>query len=77
MFALRTFSWLGWALSQTCAVGLVVGQNAAPVAPPIGLAQAPPSVLARNSVSLDGFVDSAIRQEQRLTELMRNFKPVV
>ena len=79
MFALRTFSWLGWALFQTCAVGLVVGQNAAPVAPPPGLAQAPSGsvVLARNSVSLDGFVDSAIRQERRLTDLMRNFKPVV
>ncbi len=77
MFALRTFSWLGWALVETFAVGLVVGQSATPLTPPTGLAQAPPSVLARNSVTLDGFVDSAIRQERRLADLIRNFRPVV
>jgi hypothetical protein len=78
MFALRTFSWLGRTLFEVFAVGLVVSQNAPPAAQPPGPAQAPPpSVLARKSVTFDTFVDSAIRQERRLTDLMRNFKPVV
>jgi hypothetical protein len=77
MFALRTFSWLRRALFEVFVVGLVVAQNAAPVAHPPGLAQAPPSVPAHKSVTFDDFVDSAIRQERRLTDLLRNFKPVV
>jgi hypothetical protein len=36
-----------------------------------------PESLARKGVTFDEFVDSAIVQEQRLTDLMRNFKPVV
>src|SRR5580692_9868544 len=77
MLARRTFYWLGRALFAVCAVGLAVGQNAIPAAKPSGLAQAPPSVLERNSVTFDGFVDSAIRQERRLTDLMRYYKPIV
>jgi len=78
MFALRTFSWLGRTLFAVFVVGLVVGQDAPPASQPPSPAQAPPpSVLARKSVTFDDFVDSAIRQERRLTDLMRNFKPVV
>jgi hypothetical protein len=77
MFSLRAFSWLGRTLFGVFVVGLLVGQNATPVAQPPGLAQAPASVLARNSVAFDDFIDSAIRQERRLTDLMRNFKPIV
>src|SRR5580700_2282558 len=77
MLARRTFYRLGRALFAVCAVGLAVGQNAIPAAKPSGLAQAPPSVLERNSVTFDGFVDSAIRQERRLTDLMRYYKPIV
>ncbi|HZC22686.1 MAG TPA: M48 family metalloprotease [Candidatus Binatia bacterium] len=32
---------------------------------------------ARNSARMDQYVDSAIRQERRLIELMRNFRPVI
>src|ERR1700716_3594999 len=77
MFALRTFSWLGRTLFEVFVVGLVAAQNTTTATQPPGLAQAPPSVLARKSVTFDDFVDSAIRQERRLTDLMRNFKPVV
>ena len=77
MFALRTFPWLARTLFEVFVVGLVAGQNATPAAQPPGLAQSPPSVLARKSVTFDDFVDSAIRQERRLTDLMRNFKPIV
>jgi hypothetical protein len=57
------------------AVGLLVAQNV-PTAQPPGLAEAPPSALARNSVTFDDFVDSAIGQERRLSDLMRNLKPI-
>ena len=58
-------------------VGFVAGQNATPVAQPPGPAPAPPSIPARNSVAFDVLVDSAIRQERRLIDLMRNFKPII
>jgi hypothetical protein len=74
MFALRTFSWLGRSLFGVFVVGLAAAQNATEPYIPVPI-QAPPSV--GNSVSFDGFVDSAIRQEHRLTDLMRNFKPIV
>jgi hypothetical protein len=77
MFVRKTFSWLGRALFGVCVVGLGVGQNATPAAKPSGPAQAPPTVLGRNSVDFDGFVDSAVRQERRLTDLMRYFRPIV
>lgn len=58
-------------------VAIATGQNASPAAPspsaPPTVADAPP----RNSVNANQFVDSAIRQERRLIELMRNFRPVI
>src|ERR1700730_1141210 len=75
MFALRTISWLSLALFETFAVGLVAGQNASPSAQPP--AQSAPSVSARKAVAFDDFVDSAIRQERRMTDLLRNFHPIV
>jgi hypothetical protein len=77
MFVPRTFSWLSPALLELFVVGLVAAQNAAPAAGPPSLAQTQPSVLARKSVGFDDLVDSAIRQERRLTVLMRNFKPII
>ncbi len=77
MFALRTFSWLSRTLFELFVVGLVAGQNATPAAQSPDSAQSPPFVSARNSVAFDVLVDSAIRQERRLTDLMRNFKPIV
>ncbi len=89
MLALRTFSWLGPLLIGTLVVGLP-GQDSSPMAQPPAeqspAPQSPPSQPAahatapasqRTSVNFDGFVDSAIRQEKRLTDLLRNFKPIV
>ena len=77
MFALRTPSWLGRTLFLVFAVGLVAGQSATPPAQLPVQAQTTPSVVTRNSVTFEDFVDSAIQQERRLTDLIRNFKPIV
>jgi hypothetical protein len=58
-------------------VRLVAAQNATLAAPSPGRVQAPPSAPAHKSVKFDDLVDSTIRQERRLTDLLRNFKPVV
>ena len=76
MFPRSTFSWLGWALLEALVVGLVAAQNPAPAAHPPTPAQAPPAS-APKSIAFDDFVDSAIRQESRLTDLMRYYRPVV
>ena len=75
MYARRTFSWLAQALFGILLVGPLAAQNTAPApqTPDIVQPQAP----ARPGVTFDQFVDSAIRQEGRLTKLMPNFKPVV
>jgi hypothetical protein len=53
-----------------------VAQNATPAAQSTQKTQLP-SQSPRKGVTFDEFVDSAILQERRLTDLMRNFKPVV
>jgi hypothetical protein len=75
MFALRTISWFSLALFEVFGVGLVAGQNATPSTQPP--AQSVPSVSARKAIAFDDFVDSAIRQERRMTDLLRNFHPIV
>ena len=77
MFVLRTFSWFFRSLFAVFVIGLAAAQNAAPKPPAPGTVQASPSAPARKSVAFDDFVDSAIKQERRLTDLLRNFKPVV
>src|SRR5271166_2562082 len=87
MYARRTFSRFAHALFEVILVWPVAAQSATPAAQPVEsiqlaspgpagptpAAQAP----ARKGVTFDEFVDSAVVQERRLTELMRNFKPVV
>jgi hypothetical protein len=77
MFVLRTISRLSRALFAVFAVGLVAGQNAASTAQPLSPPQSAPSVSTRKAIGFDDFVDAAIRQERRMTDLLRNFKPVV
>jgi len=52
-----------------------VGQSTAP--DPTQSTSSAPVVSPPKSVAFDVLVDSAIRQERRLTDLMRNFKPIV
>jgi hypothetical protein len=78
MLARRTFHWLGLTVLGVVAVGRIAGQNAAPAPPPATqAAPSAPAVPTRKSIGFDDFVDSAIRQERRMTDLLRNFKPVV
>ena len=75
MFALKTHSWPSWALFVLLAVGLVTGQDSTPASHTPDAAQQAPS--SAPSKQFDEFVDLAIRQESRLTELMRGFKPII
>jgi hypothetical protein len=77
MFALRTFSWPSCALFIFFVVGLVTGQDSAPAAPPPVAAQKPPLASSGERIVFDDFVDSFVRQERRLTDLMRRFTPII
>ncbi len=77
MLARKTFSWLGGTLVAVSVLGLAAAQDAVPPPRPPAPAHAPPAAPARNPVKFDDFVDSALRQERRLIELMRYYKPVV
>jgi hypothetical protein len=77
MSALTTISRLSLALFEVFAVSLVAGQNAPPAAQPPSPAQSGPSVSTRKAVAFEEFVDLAIRQERRTTDLLRNFRPIV
>ena len=60
-----------------CAAGLVAGQTGTPDVSSPNSAQSPAPVAGQKSVAVNVLVDSAIRQERRLLDLMRNFKPIV
>jgi hypothetical protein len=75
MFARRTFCWLTLALFEVFVVGLITGQSPAPAQQAPRPTQAPQSAAAHISLTPDGFVDSAIRQEGSLADLLRYFRP--
>jgi len=77
MSARRRLSCLARALVEVALVCPVAAQNATPAAQSSQKIQIRSDSPARKGVTFDEFVDSAILQERRLTELMRNFKPVV
>ena len=76
MCALRALFWLGLALFEVFANGLAAGQSAPALGAQTATQEASP-VSAANAIAFEEFVDLTIRQERRLTDLMRNFKPVV
>ncbi len=77
MFAMKTFSWTGWALSVFFIVGFVTSQDStlAPRSPDD--AQPAPYSSTRKRVVFDKFIDSVIGQERRTTDLMRKFNPII
>src|SRR5579862_538357 len=72
-----TVRWLGRALFEVFLVGMAASQSVTPAAPSSNSAQAPAIAPARGAARFDVLVDSAVRQERRLTILMRNFTPIV
>jgi len=77
MFALRTLSWPSWALFLFFVVGLAAGQDPTAAAPPPDPTETAPLASARQRIVFDEFVDSLVRQERRLTDLMRSFQPII
>lgn len=77
MFPVGDILRAGALLAAVLTVAVADGQNASPAAPDRSAPQAVAGAQARNSVNANQFVDSAIRQERRLIDLMRNFRPVI
>ncbi|SRR5579871_360343 len=77
MSARRRFWWLARALVEVALVCSVAARTATPSIQSSEKSQATSPGTGRKGVTFNEFVDSAIVQERRLTELMRNFKPVV
>jgi hypothetical protein len=80
MFALRIFSWPGWAFFVFFVVGLVTAQDSPRAAQPSNAAknaQAAPLASSSKRIVLDDFVDSVVRQERRLTDFMRSYRPII
>lgn len=76
MFAVRAGFWVGAVLAAVLPAGILAAQTSNSPrnqSEPQIAADAP----ARNSARMDQYVDAAIRQEHRLIELMRNFRPVI
>ncbi|MBV8051183.1 MAG: hypothetical protein JOZ80_08350, partial [Acidobacteriaceae bacterium] len=76
MFALRGLSWPGWALFVLFLVGLATGQDFTPASPPPDAVKAAPSSSTKG-IDFNEFVESVVRQERRLSELMRGLKPIM
>lgn len=75
MFPVRAIFWTGAILAAALPVS--AGQNTGPARPNQSVPQNAADAPSRNSPRMDQYVDSAIQQEQRLIELMRNFHPVI
>jgi len=58
-------------------VGPVTGQDSTPAASSPDTTRAAPLASASQRIVFDDFVDSVIRQERRLTDFMRSFKPII
>jgi hypothetical protein len=57
--------------------GLATGQDSTRAIPPPDAALAAPSTSTNKHIVFDDFVDSVVRQERVLTDMMRSFKPII
>jgi Peptidase family M48 len=73
----RSTVWLSWLLLGAILVPPIAAQDATRVGQSPEKVQPAPPTPARKGVTFDEFVDAAIVQERRLTDAMRNFKPIV
>ena len=77
MFPIKAISWAGAVLAAALPASVFAGQNANPATPNHSTPQVTADAPSRQSADRNQYVDAAIRQEQRLIELMRNFRPVI
>lgn len=77
MFSTRRVFWTVAALVAVLPVAVSSGQEANSAASISSAPSAMPGAQPPKSANPDQYVDSAIRQEQRLIALMRNFRPVI
>jgi hypothetical protein len=77
MFMLRRFSWPGWLFFGFFVVGLIAAQDSNPAARLQAAGQTGPLASTSQHIVFDDFVDSVVRQERRLTDLMRGFQPII
>lgn len=77
MFTSRTFSWPSCAFFVFFVVGFVPGQDSTTPSPPPDTAQTASLASGSHHIVFDDFVDSVVRQERRLTDLMRSFQPII
>lgn len=73
----RTFSCRRAAFFVFFVVGLVRAQDSVPVAPPTDAARRATVASPGRRIAFDDLVDSIVRQEGRLTDFARGFKPIV
>lgn len=77
MFMLRTFSTAKLALFVFFVAGVVTGQDSAPAGQPANPVEGAPSAATGKRIVFDDFLDSVVRQERRMSEHLRNFKPII
>ena len=77
MFPVRAGFWVGAVLVAVLPPWIFAAQNSNSPSPNQTVPQNAGDASARNSARMDQYVDAAIRQEHRLIELMRNFRPVI
>ena len=77
MFTSRTFPRPTWAFFVFFVVGVATGQDSTQAAQPPDADRIGPSASTSKRIVFDDFVDSVIRQERRLTDFTRSFKPTI
>ena len=77
MFTSKTFPSYSWAFIVFFAARLVAGQDSTPAVPRPDVPHPTSSASTSQRIGFDDFVDSALRQERHLTELMRNLNPMI
>jgi hypothetical protein len=76
MFSSTTFFWRSCALFVLFVPRLVAGHDSRAAKSP-DTSQTSPPAPATKSIAFDDFVDSAVRRERRLADLMRTFTPII
>lgn len=74
---LRTFSHAKLALFVFFVVGVITGQDSTPAGQTANAVPGAASAASSKRIVFDDFLDSIVRQERRLSEQLRSFKPII